>query len=235
MRGVERRQQFIDAALGLFSTSGFRGTSTRAIAEAAGVSEALLFRHFPTKADLYSAILEQKARETGFATHIEALRTWARRGDDWALVQHVVSLILASYRRDPEFERLMLYAALERHELATASRQMFGLPTFTLLRDYVTERQRAGVFRPGDPGLIVFALVALPVYFSMVHRLLGMQLAAAPDAAAAELFTQVVLDGVCVHADDLNPRVAQGNGRRTLRRGKRPAAGPRPRRRRALK
>ena len=49
------------------------------------------------------------------------------------------------------------------------------------------------MFRPGDPGLIVFALVALPVYFSMVHRLLGMQLAAAPDAAAAELFTQVVL------------------------------------------
>jgi TetR/AcrR family transcriptional regulator len=231
MSGVARRQQFIDAALGLFSTSGFRGTSTRAIAEAAGVSEALLFRHFPTKADLYSAILEQKARETGFATHIETLRGWAGRGDDWALVQHVVSLILASYRRDPEFERLMLYAALERHELATASRQMFGVPTFTLLRDYVVERQRAGVFRPGDPGLIVFALIALPVYFSMVHRLLGMQLAAAPDSAASDLFTQVVLDGVRVHADDLNPRLAQGDGREILNRGKRQASKPRSRRR----
>jgi hypothetical protein len=82
---------------------------------------------------------------------------------------------------------------------------------------------------------MVFALVALPVYFSMVHRLLGMQLASAPDAVAAELFTQVVLDGVRLHADDRNPQFAQGDGRGTLSRGKRHAAGPRPRRRRAVK
>ena len=65
MNAEQRRQHFIDAALHLFSTRGFRGTTTKAIAEAAHVSEALLFRHFSSKADLYAAILRQKARESG--------------------------------------------------------------------------------------------------------------------------------------------------------------------------
>jgi TetR/AcrR family transcriptional regulator len=196
MSGVQRRQHFIDAALHLFSSSGFRGTSTRAIAEAAGVSEALLFRHFPSKADLYAAILQQKARESGFAKRFAALGRLARRGDDRALVRYLVGAILGSYQRDPDFERLMLYAALEGHELAKTSRQLFGAPTFALLRDYVIQRQKKGAFRPGDPSLLVFGLVALPAYFSIAHRLLGMQLASADDRAAADLFTQIVLDGV---------------------------------------
>jgi hypothetical protein len=97
----------------------------------------------------------------------------------------------------------MLYAALEGHELATTSRQLFGAPAFALLRDYVVRRQHAGAFRPGDPALLVFGLVALPAYFSMAHRLLGMQLPNISDRAAADLFTRIVLDGVRVHADDL--------------------------------
>jgi TetR/AcrR family transcriptional regulator len=212
MSGAERRQHFIDAALHLFSSSGFRGTSTRAIAEAAGVSEALLFRHFPSKADLYAAILQQKARESGFAARFDTLRRLARRGDDAALVQYLVRIILASYQRDPDFERLMLYAALEGHELATTSRQLFGRPAFGVLRDYVVQRQQKGAFRKGDPALLVFGLVALPAYFSMAHRLLGMQLATASDRTAADLFTRIVLDGVRVHGDDL-PDSGSGRGR----------------------
>jgi len=198
MRGEERRQQFIDAALHLFSSSGFRGTSTRAIAEAAGVSEALLFRHFPTKADLYAAILQQKAREAGFDERFDALRRLTKRTDDRAVVQYLVRAILESYRRDPEFERLMLYAALERHELARTSRQLFGEPAFALLREYVVDRQRKGVFRPGEPSLLVFALVGLPAYFSIAHRLLGLQFADISEKAAADLFTRIVLDGIRV-------------------------------------
>ncbi len=206
MSGEQRRQHFIDAALHQFSTRGFRGTTTKAIAAAAGVSEALLFRYFPTKADLYTAILQQKARQAGFAARLETFRRQAKRGDDRSLVHDVVRAIFGSYERDPDFERLMLYAALEGHELATTSRQLFGAPTFALLRDYVIQRQHAGAFRRGDPALLVFGLVALPAYFSMAHRLLGLQVADISDRAAADLFTRIVLDGLRVHADDLTDR-----------------------------
>ena len=49
----------LDAARNAFAERGYSGTSTREISDAAGVSEALLFRHFGTKADLFDrAILE---------------------------------------------------------------------------------------------------------------------------------------------------------------------------------
>src|SRR5690349_22679580 len=55
----ERRQTIVDAAVPLFARKGFAGTTTRELAEAAGISEALLFRHFPSKELLYREILQQ--------------------------------------------------------------------------------------------------------------------------------------------------------------------------------
>jgi TetR/AcrR family transcriptional regulator, transcriptional repressor of aconitase len=55
--GEERRKAIVDAAVPLFARKGFAGTTTREIAEAAGISEALVFKHFPTKKLLYREIL----------------------------------------------------------------------------------------------------------------------------------------------------------------------------------
>ncbi|MEI9894540.1 MAG: helix-turn-helix domain-containing protein [Chthoniobacter sp.] len=52
----ERRLAIIRAALKVFSENGFHGTTTKALAQAAGVSEALIFRHFPSKEELYAAM-----------------------------------------------------------------------------------------------------------------------------------------------------------------------------------
>jgi AcrR family transcriptional regulator len=53
----DRRRAIVAAAVPLFARKGFAGTTTRELASAAGVSEALLFRHFPSKQLLYREIL----------------------------------------------------------------------------------------------------------------------------------------------------------------------------------
>jgi AcrR family transcriptional regulator len=56
---VEVRRLLLGAARSLFASKGYAGASTRDIALKAGVSEALLFRHFGTKAKLFErAILD---------------------------------------------------------------------------------------------------------------------------------------------------------------------------------
>ena len=64
----ERRAVIVEAALPRFAQKGFAGTTTKEIAEAAGISEALLFKHFPTKDALVLAVLE------GFVDEIEAAK-----------------------------------------------------------------------------------------------------------------------------------------------------------------
>lgn len=52
---AERREALIEAAVATFAEHGFHGTPTTAIAKAAGISQAYLFRLFPTKDELYVA------------------------------------------------------------------------------------------------------------------------------------------------------------------------------------
>ena len=60
MTGDARRQQILQTAVDLFSKRGFKGTTTKEIAKVAGVSEAMVFRHFASKDELYGAILHNK-------------------------------------------------------------------------------------------------------------------------------------------------------------------------------
>jgi AcrR family transcriptional regulator len=66
---AESRQKLIDAAVSVFGEYGFRGATTRRIAESAGVNEVTLFRLFGSK----GALLEEAVRESQTAT--------ARRAD----------------------------------------------------------------------------------------------------------------------------------------------------------
>ncbi|MEO7600172.1 MAG: helix-turn-helix domain-containing protein [Opitutus sp.] len=54
-----RKDAIARAALPLFARNGLHGVTTRELASACGVSEALIFRHFPTKEALLIEMLDQ--------------------------------------------------------------------------------------------------------------------------------------------------------------------------------
>jgi AcrR family transcriptional regulator len=74
MDAADRRTAIVAVATPLFARRGFAGTTTKEIAEAAGVSEALLFRHFPTKAALYEEILQIGCQGDPDLIQLEALQ-----------------------------------------------------------------------------------------------------------------------------------------------------------------
>ena len=61
----DRWQQIVDAATELFALQGFRGTTTRQIADTARVNEAIIFRHFGRKEGLYRAVIERECLAGG--------------------------------------------------------------------------------------------------------------------------------------------------------------------------
>jgi AcrR family transcriptional regulator len=68
----EPRRLLLDAARELFARRDYRSTTTREIAEAAGVSEYLLFRHFGSKAGLF-----REALVLPFTTFVDGFgQTW---------------------------------------------------------------------------------------------------------------------------------------------------------------
>jgi TetR/AcrR family transcriptional regulator len=142
MHGEDRKRQLLRIAIESFARKGFGGTKTKDIAAAAGVSEAILFRHFATKEDLYHAILDMKGTRDGTNRYLRELDALAARRDDRALLRRLALHVVQSFREDPAFHRLLLYAGLEGHLLADLFRQRFGLPTGDFLRRYVALRQK---------------------------------------------------------------------------------------------
>ncbi|MGV7214463.1 TetR/AcrR family transcriptional regulator [Bradyrhizobium sp. UFLA05-112] len=81
-----RRQLILGAAKRCFARHGYTGTTTKSVAAAAAISEALLFKHFPSKAALYAEILSDECeadpalmelleREPSTATLVELIRS----------------------------------------------------------------------------------------------------------------------------------------------------------------
>src|SRR5262245_29731871 len=156
LKAEERRRVLIEAALTLFSRKGFRGTTTKEIAEAAGCSETTLFKHFATKDELYSAILETKSQLD--ATLAQAMQA-AGRKDDIRVFRTVGLKGLVQMEHDTSLLRLLLFSALEGHALAHMffESKVQGLHEF--LSSYIEERIAEGVFRPVNPLLAARSFV----------------------------------------------------------------------------
>ena len=76
-----RRETILDAAERVFAARGLHGTPTTEVAKAAGISQAYLFRLFPTKAELFTA-LTQRTNDRIHAAMAKAAADARAAGDD---------------------------------------------------------------------------------------------------------------------------------------------------------
>lgn len=199
MAGDERRLQILRVAVSLFANEGFRGTTTKKIAEAAGVSEAMVFRHYATKEELYSAILDHKAC-SGDAIDPESMVADAlKRKDDRAVFEGLAFGALEHHERDPEFQRLLLHSALEGHELAHMFFEKFVKRVYEFLGNYILERQRDGAMVQMEPAIVVRAFIGMIIHHSLNNNLWDprRRLLNLSNESAAKHFTDILLRGIC--------------------------------------
>ena len=198
MTGEDRRLQILRVAMQLFSQRGFRGTTTKEIALAAGVSEAMVFRHFATKEELYSAILDHKACLHDELDPLQVVSEAIARKDDRAVFQGLALDALNQHDCDPEFHRLLLHSALEGHELAQMFWEKFVKRVYRILSKYIRERQRDGAMVEVDPLIIVRAFIGMIIHHSLNNNLWDRQrqLLKISNETAAREFTNILLQGV---------------------------------------
>lgn len=200
MSGPERRAQIIDAAIALFGRHGFKGTTTKSLARASGVSEATIFKHFPTKNDLYAAAFD---RRTGVGTEqlVAELQDYAERGEDERLLRTLIRAIFYGYEHDRDLHRMLLYAWLEQEaeDNQQWSDQMQRYPLFVFLDGYIQRRQAEGVFVKETTGLVLAVLIGLPVHEAVRRKLYGLDTGFSDDMAV-ETFARLLLDGIKVRS-----------------------------------
>ena len=114
MPALQRRQAILEASRPLFAQNGFRGTSVRDIARAANVSEALLYKHFASKEEIYEDVMDYAGKVS--ATGVDRLHD-LEPGTE-ALVAHiyflvrVILLVVPGLQDEQQWHERILYRSL---------------------------------------------------------------------------------------------------------------------------
>jgi AcrR family transcriptional regulator len=209
-----RRADILAIAARVFSTHGFVGSTTRDIAREIGITDAALYRYFPSKEAIYSAILEERIASPDLVTMFEDA---ARAGDDVAVFGGLARALLEAVERDPTYLRLLLYSGLEGHQLARPFHEKRVKRLREFLAGYIERRVKAGAFREVDPALAARAFVGMVSDHLIVREVYG-QHADYPqtNAEVAETFVSIFLRGV--RRDDRERAGATASRRRAPRR-----------------
>ncbi len=214
--GKTRRRQILTVATQLFSRQGFDGTTTREIARSAGVNEAIIFRHFTSKEELYWAVVSEQAKTRG---NTERLRQHLRSSGSAArAVAGAAEILLRQREEDGPFTRLLLFSALRDGELSEKFVHNYLTEPLNLITDYIRASVKRGSLREIDPVVGARAFLAMIAGYNLVQELfsgddhhkynprrLGQQLA------------DIWLNGVSARQSSYPARVrSNGSARRTL-------------------
>ena len=166
LKAPQRREQLISVATKLFAERGYEATTTAAIAEAAGVTEPILYRHFEGKQELFVAIVREMSDLTmrhwqeltaGTDDPADAIRRIARQFPEHvaklADAYHVIHGALSS-SRDKQVVKVMQehYVQIEGFFVGIISRG-----------------QKAGLVRKDmDPRVPAWQLIYLGIGIAMV-------------------------------------------------------------------
>jgi TetR/AcrR family transcriptional regulator len=205
MSAEDRRQQIVEVAGELFARNGFNGTTTREIADGAGVSQAIIFRHFPSKEAIYSAILDHKVRQAAEGIR-RRLQEAAMRKDDRSFFDALAFDLLDLHSKDPSLIRLLLFSALEGHDLSRMFYKKMSGQIRKFVRAYLKQRIADGAFRQLDPLATARIFMGMVVHHAQVVALYPYDDVKISNRQMAEYFVEVFLDGVRISVDSRRPR-----------------------------
>jgi AcrR family transcriptional regulator len=192
---AQRRAQILQAATELFANQGFNGTTTREIADRVGVKETILFRLFPSKRDLYWAVIDTKTRATSGRKLLES--QLASGGDERKMFVTIARDILERNLKDSTLTRLLLFSGLEEHELSERFYETYIAEYYATLASYIRKRIGEGAYRNVDPALSARCYLGMVFNYFLVQELFG----AEPNQRfsvkkVSEILTDIWLNGM---------------------------------------
>lgn len=195
MTSEERREAIVQTACKLFSEKGFRGTTTRELAAAVGVTEPVLYEHFKTKRDLYDAIVGSKAEEG--IVKLSSLRDrYLEADNDSGFFIELGNQIIAWYTHDPTIIRLLLFSSLEGHELTDRFHER-SKEVFAIVAEYIERRIENGAMRPVDATIAGRSFFGMIAHYAMSGLMFGCAPFKQPPEEVVPVMVNIFLHGMC--------------------------------------
>jgi len=178
------RDRILDTAEALFARRGFEGVGLREVARVTGLSKSALFHHFPTKGDLYEAVLERILGDV-----LDSIAHLPVTGTALEQLRALVETIIDAFAETPTRAPLLLRTLFEDevlagHETPAADamlHRILGIPI-----DIMRAGVQSGELRPVSLPHALQSIVGMLVYHFASGEL-GEEVLGAPVYAPAEI------------------------------------------------
>lgn len=174
------RKKIMEAGLVLFAQKGFALTNIKDIAEAAGISTGLIYRHFSSKEDLFNSLI---------ANTIEELNKFVQILDSYDSPKQAIVEMTASLIGDIHFSNelsryflIVIRSMLEEEVLSQIDEfRKSILSLYDKTKDLIKEGQKRGEFKQGNPYKYTL------LFFSIIQGMANMKLFMGDKYVAPEL------------------------------------------------
>jgi AcrR family transcriptional regulator len=150
--------RLVEAAAQLFSRHGFKATTTREIAQLAGLNEATLFRYFPRKPELFLAALESHLNRVKFSHDLQT--SLANDDTPEVVLPKIVAFLLNVLNTQPELRSLLQVARFELPEAQRIIEEHVG-PIFDALCGYFKRSADREAICDIEPELAALGLLGV--------------------------------------------------------------------------
>jgi AcrR family transcriptional regulator len=191
--------RIVEAAAQLFAHNGFKGTTTRDIAQLADLNEATLFRYFPRKPELFWAAVKSHVGRVKLARDTQI--SLASDDAPAIVVPLLVAFLLDNLNRQPQLRRLLQVAAFELPESDKMIREHLG-PIFDMVCGYFKRCAEKGAMRDIEPSLATLGLLgAVTAHHGLCLLFTEREPPYLNDQQALSAYAVMWLNGLLPHKD----------------------------------
>jgi len=167
------RQRILDEALALFSIKGFEGVSVKQIANAVGIKDSSLYKHFKSKQDIFDTLLEETNRKFEETVSFYKLpqgeiekvaKEYGRNDLTW--LKKACEAIFLFFLKDPQaskFRKMLMIEQYKNQHAAETFRSWFADAAMEFQTALFAEMMKQGYFRKAPPETIAMQFYA-PFY-----------------------------------------------------------------------
>ena len=182
-QGMTTKERIADEALTLFAAKGFSGTTVKDIADAVGIKDASLYKHFKSKKEILNTIVEEAyvhmgnmSDSLGIPSGDGSLEDAAEffRGINRETIIALGKEVFKFYLTDGYMSRFWKLANLEQYnnrDFYELYRRLFTEEGIEYQKNLFAEMIRMGAFREGDPEVMAYNFYS-PI-FLLLHRYAG--------------------------------------------------------------
>ncbi|MGN0702672.1 MAG: TetR/AcrR family transcriptional regulator [Lentihominibacter sp.] len=182
-QAMTTKERIVDEALTLFAAKGFKGTTVKEIADAVGIKDASLYKHFKSKQEILSTIVDEAylhmgkmSDNLGIPSGKDSPKTGAEffRGMNRDTLIGIGREVFKFYLTDDYMSRFWRLANLEQYnnrDFYELYRKLFTEEGIEYQKNLFAEMIKIGAFREGDPEVMAYNFYS-PI-FLLLHRYAG--------------------------------------------------------------